>query len=963
MTMRRLTFSLPLLLAVSGCIRELPAGTAAPEPAPVTVNFVKTYAPPGTRSSVFPATVESVESGGVVAFYDAETGILDSQFSISDPDAPLSVKLPQKRMNAYMLGNLWLVDWAGRTVEITFPANEADARSMVYLLGGKDAGGGLRTETYQELSVYGIPVCGSLEGVSVESGSVLNVNVERLFAKVEVTVDHSGMSSEDGDFCNEKLYIRQANGRILPFADGGGAAQESSDILSVSDYELPMEDGALKTYCFYVPENGLGVLLPGNKDAASKDYDALKAAAGDVADLATYVEFSATVDKAAGGFGGPVCYRFYLGADNVSDFSVVRNTPYSVRLSFNVDSLFEPDWKLSVGDGFSDSRVFCLTKDAAFRSALGSSDVAVRPGRPGKVYVYMNRTGAMGSNDLLGRPMVSSYSASSLSDCAWGGDFSALQQYGIAADYAPSTGLLTLSVSDPSRFSAGREIPLRLKLYPGERTFDFNVATLENQEVLLNTSEFYLGMKRSAVLKGFAGSCATVRTTAAEAVFRTSADQSSSYLDTSPSQLSGTSVDLYAYGVSDSAGLEFCSEDTFNDDPVQLSFKVYKPSFNTESKTLKLFLDGTGVSVDCFYRNRKGVRMEESEFDTDLYSQLLVPQVSFLTETADKYAGFSDSEFYIDHLGSYDSADWIGRLINDGSTYNAHPDFLGSAIVRPASSLYSEFSTYSLRVYFPYMKSGFPSEVTTNYYNEYAGGDLSFEAEYYTYGNNNILISGGSGTNYGSFDIRLDKLDEDLSQIVLYASSDLSFSQVPYGPVSVQYGFYNKRAKNGTMGVMWTTSMKISHNVTLGQFGIFRSGSPAFQVYLTYPKAAWNIKEYYAGNGSMPIWNAVSGVSAYNNYLKWSRMQTIAAGTQQSRSGGGNSEVIYYCDLYPGTYPVQQNFTAATTQAAFSDNWLTGIHFESGGATLSQPLASAWSGNSWFNIRTSSTKIGYIYLE
>ena len=74
-------------------------------------------------------------------------------------------------------------------------------------------------------------------------------------------------------------------------------------------------------------------------------------------------------------------------------------------------------------DGWTDTRLFCLTADAGFSDRLENErTVAVRKNREGAFYLYMSPSGSLGaSNALLGKDAApsASYVPSSLADCSW----------------------------------------------------------------------------------------------------------------------------------------------------------------------------------------------------------------------------------------------------------------------------------------------------------------------------------------------------------------------------------------------------------------------------------------------------------------------------------------------------------------------------------------------------------------
>lgn len=941
--MKRLIYSFAALLALSGCIIDR-SGENPEETQRVTVRFDRDYVAGDTKSSVIPESAEAEESGGVVAFYDAATGRLDSQYRVDDFSGPFSIVLPEKRMNVYVLGNMWLLDEENLTHEPVFPEDERDVAGMVYEFGGVDAGGGLHTETFADMGRFGIPARGQ-GGFSVAAGAVINVSLKRIFAKVRITVDHSGMSSEDGQFRNVKLYFRQANAVQTPFAKDGSKASSPGDLLAVSDYESPMQDGAEMGYSFYLPENR----------QISPDPD-----------LATYVEFTAEVDKNAGGFGGGVTYRFYLGKESGADNDLEGNTWYDILLSFNVGSLFDPTWRVNPGDDFSDDRLFCVMKDAACNSVLGEQDVVVRAGRPGKVYVYMNKTGVKGLNHLAGKQMSESFVASALDDCAWYGDFAALAAYGITASWDAPAGRLFLSVTDGSKFIPGMRIPVTLHLLPGEKTVVMNVMTAEDQALVMDGSEFYMGMKRSATVRGFSGSSLTVR--AADAshsqLLRLSGDSAGPFVGTLGLPMSGRSVDLYAFGASESSPVKlvFESDDEFNDDTLETEFCIWKPVFRQENKVLTLLLDGTGVRVDYGFNDRNGVPMNEGAFDPGLYRELLAAKATWSNDIGDRYAGFGDGEFYIDYLGHEGGEDWIEDLINVSSSNNANVDVLGSATLKPLSPLYSGNSAYSFKVYCPFYLRDFPSSIQTDYLNEYRDSEIDLNAEFGSYGNKvDLTAETSSGKTLTC--VRQVPVSKDFVRFELHQGEVVDLTAIPGGVTVFRASITNPRVTDGDKVMDWRSMVTVFHRMTIAPFGIFREGSPVLAVYLTYPKAAWMLRKYHSGEtDDVPNWNTAGEMDLYDKYLFFSRMQTTAPDYQTTYSSIGNKIPVMYCDLFPSEYPEQSNFTPETAVVAAGKTWLTDVCFKAGGNTLGQPLSSAFlSGNSYYSITTSATAIGWVF--
>ena len=505
----------------------------------------------GTKASLL-KDVEARGSGALVLVYRSDTRqFVTSRFFRQDEldnqtAVPLRVRVPLAVCDFYILGNLNAIrktDGAAvnllDALDASFPMEEDALETMVYRLDGGDLIGGFRRETFADVAALGIPYALIKRGVNtaglVGAGQGLpDANrCCRLFSKVTVRIDHGAFDGSGANpefFVNSRLYLRQANARLQPFSDAPQKAVEAADVLSQSDYDPDMQStsASVTSFSFYVPENRQGTLLTGNSDGRRKTRDELIARGlSAVEPYLTYVEFCGRLDPAAGGYGGDVTYRFYLGRDNCADFDLERGREYKVSLSFRVGSLFESDWR--VEPSLTDSRTFALTADASFTTDIGmvndSRLVAVRKTRPGAFYLYMNPVGTLGgTNLLLGKDAsaTTDFSPGSLSDCSWYGAFlqagtedaNWLADHGISASWEKASGRLAFSVTDAAKFEARKADPARtftLRLLPGGSvTASFRLALCDDLRVSVAdgkslTDEFYLGQKRTVTVSGFSG--------------------------------------------------------------------------------------------------------------------------------------------------------------------------------------------------------------------------------------------------------------------------------------------------------------------------------------------------------------------------------------------------------------------------------------------------------------------------
>ena len=185
-----------------------------------------------------------------------------------------------------------------------------------------------------------IPMAWKTTGVSITgSQKAVNVKLERLAARIGFTLDASlvnGLKITSARICQSASVVR-------PFESGGSkitCEEESLDGDYATDLDLKnLNDG--NTIYFYSLENVQDNLLPQNTDPWQKVPDAL----GSKAELCTYIEAVGTFEEGFL-FKGSVTYKFYLGKDNTSDFSVIRNTDMSVTLTLTGEGLTEISWKV-----------------------------------------------------------------------------------------------------------------------------------------------------------------------------------------------------------------------------------------------------------------------------------------------------------------------------------------------------------------------------------------------------------------------------------------------------------------------------------------------------------------------------------------------------------------------------------------------------------------------------------------
>ena len=224
----------------------------------------------------------------------------------------------------------------------------------------------------------------------IREGAMLDVSLERIVSKYDITMDSSGLAA--WSFDASSLVIRGSED-ILAFSSNVAATsdQEVTDCATATDLAA-LNGGQAVT--FYPGENKNGILLPDNRDPWAKKPASF--ATEHASARPTYVEITGTATLRDGSAKFvPLTYRFYLGRDNCSDFDVVRNTANTVTLVLSDqavwdaidegDSPAEPLWKVEAGS-FADDRSIAWSEASLLILSSGVATAGVILSPPGMSY-------------------------------------------------------------------------------------------------------------------------------------------------------------------------------------------------------------------------------------------------------------------------------------------------------------------------------------------------------------------------------------------------------------------------------------------------------------------------------------------------------------------------------------------------------------------------------------------------
>ena len=149
----------------------------------------------------------------------------------------------------------------------------------------------------------------------------------------------------------QSVRLCQAALDVQPFNEEGSSPQDIEDYGDYASDKDIQEINEGKTIYFYTLENVQGTLLPGNDDPWEKVPDNIQ----DKAAECTYIEVTGTFDGiVSGGISGNVKYRFFLGEDAATNFSIKRNTEYVVNMTASQEGLERISWMIDTSEMIHD---------------------------------------------------------------------------------------------------------------------------------------------------------------------------------------------------------------------------------------------------------------------------------------------------------------------------------------------------------------------------------------------------------------------------------------------------------------------------------------------------------------------------------------------------------------------------------------------------------------------------------
>lgn len=243
-------------------------------------------------------------------------GVLEGEvFTTGVGDAALSL-LSGKTYRFYVLANC---------ARMEAPASESGLASYRYKVTDRISpfAGGFPMSSVSDVKVSG-------KGMSV------TILLERMVARIQLRLSPESIPGLKVN----SVRIMNSPADMTPFVPESAAESSYTGDKAIDTDIMNINAGGSAS--FYMLENCQGVLLLGNDDPWQKIPENLPVRKED---LCTYMEVAAELDGSSG-MQGPVIYRFYLGQDVTSDFSIYRNTVNEVTLTATEDGLGRVSWRI-----------------------------------------------------------------------------------------------------------------------------------------------------------------------------------------------------------------------------------------------------------------------------------------------------------------------------------------------------------------------------------------------------------------------------------------------------------------------------------------------------------------------------------------------------------------------------------------------------------------------------------------
>lgn len=203
--------------------------------------------------------------------------------------------------------------------------------------------------TYPDEYSHGIPMCGKIENKLIKDFNKIEIELERVMAKISIRIDRSGL--EKGTVFNVRS-VQIGNCPMSVNMLNNSHARNNLDVFNMGfiksygdtdELNIDKSPGLSGEVSVYMLENMNGFLLP----EAKKDTDKILDSKPIMAEICSYIELK--VEYKSKSFASMpeeyLIYRFYLGAGK-NNFDIARNCHYHFTVRPEGSGLNEDSWRV-----------------------------------------------------------------------------------------------------------------------------------------------------------------------------------------------------------------------------------------------------------------------------------------------------------------------------------------------------------------------------------------------------------------------------------------------------------------------------------------------------------------------------------------------------------------------------------------------------------------------------------------
>ena len=294
---------------------------------PITVEMELPRVAADSRSAYTDEDLNRITDLNIFMYHD---GILLSEYCCYYTDMSslmLSFPIDKDVFNIYMVGNV------GRLVP---PEDESEIGDLCYV-----------ADDYDDFKADGFPVANVFP--DYEKGSLASFRLKRLVGQYNISLKPSAVDAryEVKDVrlmnCALDVYPFGCVRKASEFATSSPYGEDAGGDYLTADDITRLNRGEKVSICFI--ENLQGELLPYNDDRRKKIPSSLEALEKGLSHCCTYMEITADITTQSARYKDAK-YRFYLGQNETTDFSIKRNTIYDVTLDFSQNMVSEQEWRI-----------------------------------------------------------------------------------------------------------------------------------------------------------------------------------------------------------------------------------------------------------------------------------------------------------------------------------------------------------------------------------------------------------------------------------------------------------------------------------------------------------------------------------------------------------------------------------------------------------------------------------------